>query len=73
MARILFSPIGNTDPITNNYDGAMLHIIREYRPDKVYLYLSKDIVNKEHNIGRLSIFPSMVTELFSHGQARQSY
>ena len=39
MARILFSPIGNTDPITNNYDGAMLHIIREYRPDKVYLCL----------------------------------
>lgn len=28
MARILFSPVGNTDPITNNYDGAMLHIIR---------------------------------------------
>ena len=54
MARILFSPIGNTDPITNNYDGAMLHIIREYRPDKVYLYLSKDIVNKEEKDHRYS-------------------
>lgn len=62
MARILFSPVGNTDPITNNYDGAMLHIIREYRPDKVYLYLSKDIVNKEEKDHRYSYCINKIQE-----------
>lgn len=41
--KILFSPIGGTDPITNFHDGAMLHICRNYLPDKVYLYLSKEM------------------------------
>jgi CRISPR type III-A/MTUBE-associated protein Csm6 len=43
---ILFSPVGGTDPIswTNGYDGAMLHIARVYRPDKIVLYLSAEIL-----------------------------
>lgn len=41
---ILFSPIGNTDPIKYWHDGSMLHIARVYRPDVVYLYLSKEMV-----------------------------
>ena len=41
--KVLFSPIGGTDPITNFRDGAMLHICRHYLPDKVYLYLSKEM------------------------------
>lgn len=40
--RILFSPIGMTDPITNYRDGSMLHICRVYKPDIVYLYLSAE-------------------------------
>lgn len=42
---ILFSPIGGTDPISthNGMDGSMLHICRYYQPDKVYLYMSKEI------------------------------
>lgn len=43
MKKILFSPVGGTDPISNFRDGAMLHICRVYQPDKVYLYLSKEI------------------------------
>ena len=27
MKKILFSPIGGTDPISNFRDGAMLHIV----------------------------------------------
>lgn len=38
----LFSPIGNTDPVKYFYDGSMLHICRYYKPDVVYLYLSKE-------------------------------
>ena len=43
---ILFSPVGGTDPISasNMCDGSMLHICRWYRPDKIYLYMSKEIL-----------------------------
>lgn len=47
MKKILFSAIGSTDPISGQYDGALLHIIRVYKPDKVYLYLSKEICDFE--------------------------
>ena len=45
MARILFSPVGRTDPISErNYrDGALLHICRWYEPDTVYLYLTEEM------------------------------
>lgn len=42
--KYLFSPIGNTDPIKYLRDGSMLHIARVYKPDVVYLYLSKEMV-----------------------------
>ena len=41
--NILFSPIGNTDPIKGDLDGAMLHICRHYPIDMVIMYMSKDI------------------------------
>lgn len=41
--RILFSPVGGTDPISNFSDGSMLHICRVFQPDIVYLYLSKEM------------------------------
>lgn len=44
MGKILFSPLGKTDPISNMRDGSMLHICRIYKPDKVYLYMSKEIL-----------------------------
>lgn len=43
MKKILFSPVGGTDPISNFRDGALLHICRVYRPDVIYLYLSKEM------------------------------
>lgn len=44
---ILFSPVGGTDPIssTNCRDGSMLHICRVYKPDKVYLYMSREMLD----------------------------
>ncbi|MDE6620915.1 MAG: CRISPR-associated protein Csm6 [Lachnospiraceae bacterium] len=42
--KILFSPIGGTDPIKYYRDGSMLHICRHYRPDIVYLYLSQEML-----------------------------
>lgn len=42
--RILFSPIGGTDPIRYLRDGSLLHICRHYRPDIIYLYLSQEML-----------------------------
>lgn len=42
--KILFSPVGGTDPIKYFRDGSMLHICRHYQPDVVYLYLSHEML-----------------------------
>lgn len=43
---ILFTPIGGTDPISqkNCREGSMLHICRIYKPDKVIMYMSKEVL-----------------------------
>ncbi len=41
--KVLFSPVGKADPMTELGDGPMLHIVRYERPDKVVLYLSPDM------------------------------
>lgn len=40
---VLFSPIGRSDPIRGNHDGPFLHIIRNYRPKKAYIFLTKEM------------------------------
>ena len=50
---VLFSPIGTHDPLgvpLNNVpsEGSMLHIIRHYKPEIVYLYITKEL-NKNDN------------------------
>lgn len=50
--KILFSPVGNTDPIRYNKDGSMLHICRVYKPDVVYLYLSQEMAENQKKDGR---------------------
>lgn len=49
--RILYSAVGDTDPIRGCHDGAMLHILRHYHPDKLVLFLSKEMVKKEEDRG----------------------
>lgn len=41
--RVLFSPVGNSDPWRNNYDGALLHIIRHYEPEHAVLFFTKSL------------------------------
>ena len=40
---ILFSCLGSTDPVRGEHDGAMLHIARHYRPDKIFWYITKEM------------------------------
>jgi len=47
MNYVLFSAIGDTDPIRDGYDGAMLHIVRHYKPIKVYLFFTKEMEERD--------------------------
>lgn len=47
MSLVLFSPIGNTDPIRDCYDGGCLHIVRHYHPEKVVLFFTKEMLERE--------------------------
>lgn len=49
--QILFSPIGDTDPIRKMHDGACLHILRRYRPARVVLFLTDEMKKKEEEQG----------------------
>lgn len=50
--RVLFSPVGTSDPMTTLGDGPMLHIARHYAPDKVVLLLSPAMRRYEDHDGR---------------------
>ena len=50
---VLFSCVGTSDPVRGMHDGGMLHIMRHYRPKKVYIFLSKEVEGfeaKDHRI-----------------------
>lgn len=44
---ILISAVGTSDPIRNNRDAALLHIARTYRPEKIVLVYSEEILIKQ--------------------------
>lgn len=46
---ILYSPAGDTDPIRDCYDGALLHIIRTYKPSYARIFLSAEMTAKENS------------------------
>lgn len=52
MSYVLFTPVGGHDPIASFHDGAVLHICRVYRPEKVYLYLSHEMLERSRQDDR---------------------
>ncbi len=65
---VLFSPVGGTDPISlgNMRDGSMLHICRMYKPDIVYLYMSKEILDYHSEDNRYVYCIDRLSELQNH-------
>lgn len=65
---IFFSPIGGTDPIASSteYDGSMLHICRHYKPDKIYLFLSNEMLARQKNDDRYRICIDKLGERLNH-------
>lgn len=64
--RILFSPVGGTDPIKYLHDGSMLHICRHYKPDEVVLYMSKEIMEKHKKDNRYVRTIELLGESINH-------
>lgn len=64
--KILFSPIGGTDPIKYLRDGSMLHICRHYKPDIVYLYLSHEIMEYHRKDNRYADALNKLGTLLGH-------
>lgn len=66
--KILFSPVGGTDPMSewNYYDGALLHIARHYKPDIIYLYMSKEILQKHEQDNRYIYCINKLGEKLEH-------
>ena len=47
MNAVLYSCIGTTDPVRGMRDGGLMHILRFYRPEAVYLFLSREMVERD--------------------------
>lgn len=43
MSTVLFTSAGTSDPIRGEHDGPVLHILRHYRPDAVFILLTPEI------------------------------
>lgn len=54
MERILYSGFGTTDPVRGMRDGGLMHILRYYRPDAVYLFLSAEIIRLDRKDDRIA-------------------
>lgn len=70
--RILFTPAGDTDSVRDFHDGAMLHILRHYPADKVILFLTKDMEEKEDGMhwytrGIARVAPDVPVEILRSG------
>ena len=66
--KILVSAVGDTDPIRNFHDGALVHIARKYRPDKIFIIFSERTIGKKENIEKVlhAIDPEYVPEIVIH-------
>ena len=54
MATIMYSGIGTTDPVRGMHDGGMMHIMRFYRPEKVYLFLTAEMIRRDQKDQRIA-------------------
>ncbi|MCD7854568.1 MAG: hypothetical protein LUG66_03010 [Clostridiales bacterium] len=64
--RILFSGIGGSDPINSMIDGPMLHCCRVYKPDVVYLYFTKKMLDTENRDHRYTWAINKLGEKLNH-------
>lgn len=49
IKKILFSPIGGSDPVNAGYDGSWIHCCRHFKPDLTMVYISAEFLPREKN------------------------
>lgn len=54
MASVLYSCFGTSDPVRGLKDGGLMHILRFYRPETVYLFLTDEIVKQDKKDQRIT-------------------
>ena len=54
MQSVLYSCIGTTDPVRGMRDGGLMHILRFYRPEAVYLFLSQEMIRRDREDDRIA-------------------
>ena len=66
--KVLISAVGDTDPIRNFHDGALVHIARKYRPDKIIIVFSERTISKKDDIEKVihSIDSEYLPEIICH-------
>ena len=66
--KVLISAVGDTDPIRNFHDGALVHIARKYRPDKIIIVFSERTISKKDDIEKVirSIDSEYLPEIVCH-------
>lgn len=52
-----------TDPIRDGFDGAFIHILRYYKPQKAYLFLTKEIAEYDDQDDRYKIAANKISAL----------
>ena len=45
--KVLLTFAGNTDPTRGQHDGPIIHICRYYKPDKIYLILTREMEERD--------------------------
>ena len=66
--KVLISAVGDTDPIRNFHDGALVHIARKYRPEKIIIVFSERTISKKDDIEKVirSIDSEYLPEIVYH-------
>ena len=72
IKKILFSPIGGSDPINAGYDGSWLHCCRHYQPDLTVIYLSAEMLGYADKDQRFSRALEKLNALTGHEIALRS-
>ena len=52
--RIFYSGFGTSDPVRDDHDSGLMRIMRLYRPEAVYLFLTKEIVALDKTDDRIA-------------------
>lgn len=62
MKQILFSCVGSTDPVRGGHDGGLMHIMRKYRPEAVFMFMTPEMVKQDANDSRYDKMLSLMKE-----------